>query len=229
MKLPSSGFRNKFVKLKTAKRRKTSSNSWLRRQINDPFVARAQLDGYRSRAAYKILEINDKFKILKPNIKVVDLGAAPGSWSQIVAQIIRPLENVESRIVALDLLDMEELAGVISVKKNFYDHDAADTIRSLLLGPADVVLSDMAANTTGHSATDHLRIIDLCEHALEFALTVIKPGGHFVAKIFRGGLENNLLNKVKLNFSKVKHFKPLSSRKESTEYYLVALDRKSRS
>lgn len=222
----NSGYRNKFVKLKTARKRKTSSNTWLRRQLNDPYVGMSKLDGYRSRAAYKLLEINEKYGLLKPSMKVVDLGAAPGGWSQIAAKIIKADEKNGSKIVAIDLLDMEEIPGVTFFKKNFFDEDASNLIKEALNGEVDAVISDMAANTTGHSATDHLRIMDLCESALDFALTILKPGGHFVAKIFRGGLENNILNKVKLNFCTVKHFKPNSSRKESTEFYLVAMNRK---
>jgi len=225
--IPSNtGFRNKFVRLKTGKRRKTSSNTWLRRQLNDPFVGMAKLDGYRSRAAYKLIEINEKFKLFKPGMKLVDLGAAPGGWSQIAAKLVKADEKNGSRIVAIDLLEMEEISGVTFFQKNFFDADAASLIKDALKGNADVVMSDMAANTTGHPATDHLRIMDLCEGALNFALTIIKPGGHFIAKIFRGGLENHILNIVKQNFSVVKHFKPASSRKESTEFYLVAMNRK---
>jgi len=186
----SSGYRGKFTKVKTAKGRKKSSTLWLMRQLNDPYVAKSKLDGYRSRAAYKLLEINEKFRVLSPGMNVVDLGAAPGGWSQVAAKII-PLiiNNLDNQL-------------------------------------ADVVLSDMAANTTGHSATDHLRIIDLCENAFQFAITILKPGGHFIAKIFRGGAENDLLNNIKQNFTTVKHFKPDSSRKTSSEFYLIALKKK---
>lgn len=223
----STGYRNKFVKLKTGKRRKTSSNTWLRRQLNDPFVAMSKIDGYRSRSAYKLIEINDKFKILKSGMRVVDLGAAPGGWSQIISALTKADDSIGSnKIVAIDLLDMEEILGVTFIKKDFYDADAADLIRYSLNGNADVVVSDMAANTTGHASTDHIRIIDLCERTLDFALTILKPGGHFVAKIFRGGAEKHILDKAKLNFTTVKHFKPSSSRKESTEFYLIALKRK---
>lgn len=224
----SSGYRGKFTEVKTAKRRKTSSTRWLKRQLNDPFVAKSKLDGYRSRAAYKLIEINDKFKILTPGANVVDLGAAPGGWSQVAAQIIKSdSKEAKNKLVAIDLLPIEGIGGVISFEKDFYDKDAKDLIIDSLDGQlADVVLSDMAANTTGHSQTDHLRIMDLCENALIFALKILKPGGHFVAKIFRGGAEGDLLDMVKQNFKKVKHFKPESSRKESSEFYLVALERK---
>lgn len=224
----SSGYRNKFVEVKTAKKRKTSSTRWLKRQLNDPYVAKSKIDGFRSRAAYKLIEINDKFKLLKPGSNVVDLGAAPGGWSQVAAKIIQSdLKNAKNKLVAIDLLPIEGLAGVISYEKDFYDKDAKELIIDSLDGQlADVVLSDMAANTTGHSQTDHLRIMDLCENALIFALKILKPEGHFVAKIFRGGAENDLLDMVKQNFKKVRHFKPESSRKESSEFYLVAMERK---
>ncbi|MGI4775899.1 MAG: RlmE family RNA methyltransferase [Janthinobacterium lividum] len=221
----SSGFRNKFVKVKTSKRRNISSNKWLQRQLNDPLVSRAKIDGYRSRAAYKLIEINEKFKLLTPGTKVVDLGAAPGGWSQVVAKILQAQRD-KNCIIAIDLLEMEEIPGVTFIKGDFYDEHILKLIKNEVKDNADLVLSDMAANTTGHSATDHLRIIDLCEQALDFALTILRPGGHFVAKIFRGGAESNILNKAKLNFSTVKHFKPESSRKESTEFYLIALKKK---
>jgi 23S rRNA (uridine2552-2'-O)-methyltransferase len=223
----SSGYRGKFTRVKTAKRRKTSSNTWLKRQLNDPFVAKSKLDGYRSRSAYKLIEINQKFNILKPGANIVDLGAAPGGWSQVAAKIIKSdSTDAKNKVIAIDLLPMEGIAGVISFEKDFYEDNAKDMIINSLNGQmADVVLSDMASNTTGHSKTDHLRIMDLCENSLLFALKILKPGGHFVAKIFRGGAEGELLEIVKNNFKKVKHFKPESSRKESSEFYLVALER----
>lgn len=224
----SSGYRGKFTEVKTAKKRKPSSTRWLKRQLNDPFVAKSKLDGYRSRSAYKIIEINDKFQILRPGMNVVDLGAAPGGWSQVSAKIIKSdSKSSTNKLIAIDLLPIEGIGGVISFEKDFFEDDAKDLIIDSLDGRlADVVLSDMAANTTGHSQTDHLRILDLCENALIFALKILKPGGHFVAKIFRGGAEGDLLNMVKQNFKKVKHFKPESSRKESSEFYLVALEKK---
>ena len=224
----SQGYRGKFTEVKTAKKRKTSSTRWLKRQLNDPFVAKSKLDGYRSRAAYKLIEINDKYKILAPGINVIDLGAAPGGWSQVAAKIIKSDSmSAKNKLIAIDLLPIDGIAGVTSYEKNFFDEDSRDLMIDALGGQlADVVLSDMAANTTGHSPTDHLRIMDLCENALEFALTVLKPGGHFVAKIFRGGAEVDLLNVVKQNFQQVRHFKPESSRKESSEFYLVAISKK---
>lgn len=224
----SSGYRSQFVKVKTAKKRKTSSTRWLSRQLNDQYVARSKIDGYKSRAAYKILEIDDKFHILKPGFNVVDLGAAPGGWSQVAAKIIgSDIPNAKNKLVAIDLLPIDSISGVTSIEKNFYDLDAQKMIIEALGGHyADVLMSDMAANTTGHSQTDHLRIMELCEKAFEFALKILKPGGHFVAKIFRGGAETELLNIVKQHFSTIKHFKPLSSRKESSEFYLIALNKK---
>jgi 23S rRNA (uridine2552-2'-O)-methyltransferase len=224
----SSGYRGKFTRVKTSKKRSSASNRWLSRQLNDPYVARSKIDGYRSRAAYKIIEINEKFNLLRPGINVVDLGAAPGGWSQIAAKIIRSdADNAKNKLIAIDLLEIEAIPGVSFFQADFYDANTKDLIIEQLGGElVDVVLSDMAANTTGHSTTDHLKIIDLCENAAHFALQILKPGGHFVAKIFRGGAENEILNTVKQNFKVVKHFKPNSSRKESNEFYLVAMDRK---
>lgn len=223
------GFRGKFVAVKTAKRQKNSSKQWLARQLNDPYVAKAKLDGYRSRSAYKLLEIHEKFNLLKPGMKLVDLGAAPGGWSQVAAKIIKSDESASnnSMIIAVDLLEIEPIIGVNCLQKDFYAEGTEEAIIKMLDGSADIVMSDMAANTTGHAKTDHIRTLDLCEHAIDFALKILKPGGHFIAKIFRGGTENNVLNRVKLNFHKVKHFKPSSSRKESVEVYLIALSRKS--
>ena len=212
--------RNKVVKLKSSKTRKASSTLWLQRQLNDPYVEKAKTDGYKSRAAYKLLEIHHKFKLFKPNSKVIDLGAAPGSWSQVALKLSR------YNVIAVDILPIATIPGVIFIQKDFLDEDSPATIISQLPDGADVVLSDMAANTTGHSATDYIRTLYLCESALDFALTVLNPGGHFIAKVFRGGTEQELLSRVKQNFKIVKHFKPLASRKESREYYLVALDRK---
>lgn len=224
----STGYRGKFTRVKTSKKRSVASNRWLQRQLNDPYVARSKIDGYRSRAAYKIIEINDKFKLLKPGINVVDLGAAPGGWSQIAAKIIKSdTPGAKNKLIAIDLLEIESIPGVTFFQADFYDPNTKELIISQLGGElVDVVLSDMAANATGHSTTDHLKIIDLCENAVHFALQILKPGGHFVAKIFRGGAENEILNVVKQNFKIVKHFKPNSSRKESSEFYLIAMDRK---
>jgi 23S rRNA (uridine2552-2'-O)-methyltransferase len=224
----STGYRGQFIKVKTAKRRKTSSTRWLARQLNDQYVARSKIDGYKSRAAYKIIEINDKFHILRPGFNVVDLGAAPGGWSQVAAKIIKSdASGAPNKLIAIDLLPIDTIPGVLSFQKNFYDEDTERfIINALDKKLADVVMSDMAANTIGHSQTDHLRIMALCESAVDFALKILKPGGHFVAKIFRGGAETDLLNIVKQHFTTIKHFKPDSSRKESSEFYLIALNKK---
>lgn len=224
----STGYRGKFTEVTTAKKRKNSSTRWLKRQLNDPYVAKSKLDGYKSRAAYKLIEINDKFHILRPGANIIDLGAAPGGWSQVAAKIIKSDSlSAKNRLIAIDLLPIEGIAGVTSFEKDFFEEDTKELIVKSLDGQlADVVLSDMAGNTIGHSSTDHLRIMALCENALAFALTILKPGGYFVAKIFRGGAESDLLSVVKQNFRKVKHFKPNSSRKESSEFYLIALGKK---
>lgn len=213
--------RGKFVKVKTARGRKNSSTKWLQRQLNDPYVEAARNEGYKSRAAFKIIEINDKFQILKKGSKVLDLGAAPGGWSQVAAQITNSNPEKPS-ILAIDLLEMDQLPGVISMQKDFLDEDAKDVIINTIGDKLDVVMSDMAANTTGHSKTDHIRIMELCEKAALFSFEVLKPGGVFIAKIFKGGTEDHLLSQIKQKFSKVKHFKPKSSRPESSEEYLVA-------
>ncbi|WPY01004.1 Ribosomal RNA large subunit methyltransferase E [Candidatus Trichorickettsia mobilis] len=220
--------RNKSVKLKSARTRKASSNQWLQRQLNDPYVAKAKVDGYKSRAAYKLLEIHHKFKLFKPDAKIVDLGAAPGSWSQVAAQLSRStkINPKYNNIVAVDLLPMETIPGVLFIQKDFLDADTSAIIIDNLPGGADVVISDMAANTTGHNATDYVRTLYLCECALDFALSILNPDGHFISKVFSGGTEHELLHKVKQNFKIVKHFKPAASRKESREYYLIALNRK---
>ncbi|MES2214704.1 MAG: RlmE family RNA methyltransferase [Pseudomonadota bacterium] len=210
-------FRNKATRLKPGAR-KHSSHQWLTRQLNDPYVIQAKLDGYRSRAAYKMIEINDKFRLFSKGMKVIDLGAAPGGWSQIAAKHV----GSSGAVVAIDLLEIEPISGVSMAQMDFYDAETPGKIIEMLGDKADVVMSDMAANTTGHSTTDHLRIIDLCEHSFSFAIDVLKPGGSFVAKILRGGTEHELLAKVKQQFAVVKHFKPQSSRADSKEMYLVA-------
>lgn len=213
--------RSKRVKVKTAKRRTISSTKWLARQLNDNFVVQARKEGYRSRAAYKLIEIDEKFKIFKKGMNVLDLGAAPGGWSQVVSKITK------SNILAVDLLEIDSIAGVQTMVKDFYDSDAAEVIIAALGGKVDVVLSDMAANTTGHAPTDHIRIMVLCEKAVELAYEILNPGGSFIAKIFKGGTENSLLSTIKQKFTKVKHFKPKASRPESSEEYLVATGFKS--
>jgi len=212
------------VRVRTAKRRGASSTRWLERQLNDPYVASAQTEGYRARSAYKLIEIDDRFHLLAPGRRVVDLGAAPGGWSQVAAKRVRSTD-VAPLVVAVDYLDMAPVPGVVVLKKDFLDADAPEVIRAALGGErVDVVLSDMAAPTTGHRKTDHLRTIHLCETAADFAATVLRPGGHFVAKVFQGGTEGELLAALKRRFRSVHHVKPPASRAESVELYLVARD-----
>ena len=216
------GERRLKVRVKTAKRRSAASTRWLERQLNDPYVARARAEGYRARSAYKLIEIDDRFRLLAPGKRVVDLGAAPGGWSEVAAERVRSTDG-DPRVVAVDYLDMDTLPGVTVLKLDFLAEDAPQAIRAALGGaPADVVLSDMAAPTTGHRRTDHLRTIHLCETAADFALEVLKPGGHFVAKVFQGGTERDLLATLKQHFDSVHHVKPPASRAESVELYLVA-------
>ncbi len=218
-----SGRRALKVRVKTAKRRKASSTRWLERQLNDPYVARARDEGYRARSAYKLIEIDERFHLLGPGKHVVDLGAAPGGWSQVAAAKSRSTD-ANPLIVAIDYLDMDAVPGVVFLKRDFLDEDAPDALKAALGGhPADVVLSDMAAPTTGHRQTDHVRTMNLCETAADFAATVLRPGGHFVAKVFRGGTEGELLARLKREFTSLHHVKPPASRSESVELYLVAL------
>jgi 23S rRNA (uridine2552-2'-O)-methyltransferase len=209
------------VRVKKARGRSLSSKLWLERQLNDPYVARAKREGLRSRAAYKLSEIDDKHRFLKPGAKVVDLGAAPGGWSQIAAKRVAATTG-KGRVVAIDVLDMDALAGVEFLKLDFLDPAAPEALKKLLGGPADVVLSDMAANATGHRKTDHLKIMALVELAAEFAREVLKPGGAFVAKVLQGGTEASLLAALKRDFVSVKHIKPAASRADSSELYLLA-------
>jgi 23S rRNA (uridine2552-2'-O)-methyltransferase len=209
------------VRVKGGRARSLSSKLWLERQLNDPYVARAKREGLRSRAAYKLAEIDDKFHFLKTGAKVVDLGAAPGGWSQIVAKRVGAAEG-KGRVVAMDLLEMEEVPGVDFLQLDFLDEKAPQVLRDLLGRRADVVLSDMAANATGHRQTDHLKIMALVEVAAEFAGEVLKPGGTFVAKVLQGGTEASLLAGLKRDFASVKHVKPAASRADSAELYLVA-------
>ena len=214
--------RNMHTKVKTAKGRKLSSTLWLSRQLNDPYVQRAKAEGYASRAAYKLLEINEKHNILKPNDRVIDLGAAPGGWSQVAAQITGS-EADRPRVVGIDYLEMAPVPGAIILQKDFLDDDAPDMLLEALEGhKPDLVLSDMAAPTTGHRKTDHLRTMHLVEVALDFALQVLKPGGFFLSKTFQGGTEAELLNLMKKNFKTVHHIKPPASRDGSVELYLLA-------
>jgi 23S rRNA (uridine2552-2'-O)-methyltransferase len=218
------GFGRRALKVRvgTAKRRKASSTRWLERQLNDPYVARARAEGHRSRSAYKLIEIDDRYHVLAPGRRVVDLGAAPGGWSTVAADRVRSTD-ADPRVVAVDYLDMDPIPGVVILKQDFLDADAPAAIRRALGGaPVDVVLSDLAAPTTGHRQTDHLRTMNLCEAAADFAVSSLRPGGSFVAKVFRGGTEGELLARLKRDFANVHHVKPPASRAESVELYLVA-------
>ena len=214
----------KFIRVKKAKRMKKSSHQWLLRQINDPFVEKAKLGGWRCRAVFKIMEIDAKFKLFKKGKVVVDLGAAPGGWSEFVVTKVG-----EGNIVAIDLLEIDAIPGVKFFQQDFLEEDAADKIINMLKtvphnknGHCDIVMSDMAANTTGNASTDHLRIIDLLEGALDLSAKILDDGGAFVGKIFQGGSSDEIVKKLRKNFSIVKYFKPDSSRKDSSETYLVA-------
>src|SRR5512143_1188077 len=207
-----------MARLKSEKRRTSSSRAWLERQISDPYVARAKREGFRSRAAFKLAEIDDKFHLLKKGARVVDLGAAPGGWSEIAARRI----GADGEVVALDILDMKPIAVVEFINLDFLDAAAPDRLKAVLGGEADVVLSDMAANTTGHRQTDHLRIMALAEAAAHFAREVLAPGGSFLCKVLQGGTEASLLADLKRSFASVKHVKPPASRTDSAELYLLA-------
>ncbi len=216
-----SGARSLKQRVKTARKRTVSSQRWLERQLNDPYVARAKREGYRSRAAYKLLELDEKFKLLKPGQRVVDLGAAPGGWSQIAARKVGSAEG-RGRVVGIDLLPVEPLAGAEFIELDFLAPEAPERLIERLGGPADIVLSDMAANATGHKKTDHLRIVGLAEAAADFARSVLAPGGAFVSKVLQGGTEGALLTNLKRDFSTVRHVKPAASRPDSAELYVLA-------
>jgi len=210
------------VRVKSGKGRRTlSSKQWLERQLNDPYVARAKREGYRSRAAFKLIEIDDKYHVLKPGMRVVDLGAAPGGWSQVAAKRVGAAEG-RARVVAIDLLPMDPVAGVEVLELDFLDVAAPERLKALIGGGADVVLSDMAANATGHRATDHLKIMALVEAAADFARDVLNPGGVFLAKVLQGGTEAALLADLKRGFTSVRHVKPAASRPDSAELYVLA-------
>jgi 23S rRNA (uridine2552-2'-O)-methyltransferase len=210
------------VTVKSGGKRKLSSKLWLERQLNDPYVAQAKRDGLRSRAAYKLREMDDKHHFLKQGQVVVDLGAAPGGWSQIAAKRVGAVEG-RGRVVAIDLLEMAEIPGVTFAQMDFLDAHAPEKLRAMIGGGADVVMSDMAANTTGHRKTDQLRIIGLVENAAAFACEILNPGGAFLAKVFQSGAEADLLAQLKRDFATVKHVKPAASRQDSSERYVLAL------
>ena len=209
------------VTVRSGGKRKLSSKLWLERQLNDPYVLRAKSEGFRSRAAFKLKEIDDKYKLLKPGMTVVDLGAAPGGWSQIAAVKVGAADG-KGKVVAIDLLEMGEIPGVTFAQLDFLDDKAPETLRDMLGGGADLVMSDMAANTTGHRKTDQLRIVGLVEMAAAFACEVLKPGGTFLAKVFQSGADASLLAQLKRDFTTVRHVKPAASRQDSSERYLLA-------
>lgn len=212
------------VRVKSAKYNSVSSNRWLQRQLNDPYVAEAKRQGYRSRAAYKLIQLDEKFHFLGKGKTIIDLGCAPGGWTQIAV-----MRNKGSgQIIGMDLLPTEPIEGAVMLQQDFTEVGAAEKIKSMLHGAVDVVMSDMAANTTGVQNVDHLRTLALVETAYEFAKEVLAPGGIFIAKVFQGGTEGDLLSDMKKNFAKVTHFKPDASRQDSVEMYVVALGFKSR-
>ena len=210
------------VRVRTAKGRKLASTRWLQRQLNDPYVEEAKRRGYRSRAAFKLAEIDDKHRLLRPGMTVVDLGAAPGGWSQIAAQRVRVMAG-QGRVVAVDLAAMEPISGVVELTLDLTDPDAPDRIRETLVGQkADVMLSDMHAPATGHKSTDHLRIMGLAEAALDLAEDILAPGGAFLCKVLHGGASRELVARLNRSFAKVRHVKPKASRAESAEMYVLA-------
>ena len=210
------GRRSLNVRLRTASGRSAASQRWLERQLNDPYVAAAKAQGWRSRAAFKLIELDDRYHLIRKGFSIVDLGAAPGGWSQVAAR------RGAGQVLGLDLLPIDPLPGATFLVGDFNDADMPARLQTLLGRPADLVLSDMAPNTTGHAATDHMRIIGLAELALDFATQVLAPGGAFVAKVFQGGAERQLLEPLKRRFATVRHAKPAASRKESSELYVVA-------
>jgi len=212
------GRKSLTVRVKTSKYRKTSSNKWLERQLNDPYVAEAKRMGYRSRAAFKLVQLDEKYKFLGKGKTIVDLGCAPGGWTQIAVE----RNKGTGQVVGIDILETQPIEGATLICQDFTSEDAPDKLKALLNGPADIVMSDMAANTTGHQQTDHLRTIGLVEAAYAFAKEVLNDGGIFIAKVFQGGAEGELLADMKKNFSKVSHFKPDASRQTSPETYVVA-------
>jgi 23S rRNA (uridine2552-2'-O)-methyltransferase len=206
------------VSVKTARNRNVSSERWLRRQLNDPYVQAARRAGWRSRAAFKLIEMDERLHLIHKGSRVIDLGAAPGGWTQVA------LSHGAAIVVALDLLPVDPIPGAVLIQADFTDPASEQRVASALGGKADLVLSDMAPNTTGHAATDHLRIMTLAEAALDFAMTILSPGGSFVAKVFQGGSERDMLTRMKQFFKSVRHVKPPASRKESSELYVVALN-----
>jgi 23S rRNA (uridine2552-2'-O)-methyltransferase len=215
------GGRSLKVRVKSAGKRTMSSKLWLERQLNDPYVAAARREGWRSRAVYKLIELDERFHFFKPGQKIIDLGAAPGGWAQYAAKKVNSATG-KGKVVGIDLLDIEPIAGVEFTVMDFLEPDAPERLKAMLGSEADAVLSDMAANTTGHKKTDHLRIVHLAELAAEFAREVLAPGGFFVAKVFQGGAEGELLTMLKRDFAVVRHVKPKASRADSAELYVLA-------
>lgn len=211
--------RRKAVRVKTAFGRRLSSTRWLQRQLNDPYVAAAKEEGWRSRAAFKLIQLDEKFNLLRQGQRVVDLGAAPGGWTQVVAQKI----GKNGKLIGIDLLEMEPIKGAELIQLDFMSDEAPAILKDMLEGPADLVISDMAPSTTGHTKTDKIRIINLAEYAAHFATEVLAPNGGFVCKLFQGGAEKDLLDLLKQNFKTVKHAKPKASRADSSESYVIAL------
>ena len=211
------GGRGPRQRVRTAKGRRVSSTRWLERQLNDPYVRRARAEGYRSRAAYKLLELDERFGLLKGVHAVVDLGIAPGGWSQVVKR-----RSPKAAVAGIDLLPTDPIEGVTILQMDFMDDSAPGKLKEALGGPADLVLSDMASNTVGHPQTDHLRTMALVEAGMQFATEVLRPGGAYVAKVLAGGADNNLVAELKRHFASVKHAKPPASRKDSSEWYVIA-------
>ncbi|HEX2116135.1 MAG TPA: RlmE family RNA methyltransferase [Alphaproteobacteria bacterium] len=221
MSAPKGGGRRLSQRVKTAKGRPIGSSEWLRRQLNDPYVQEAKQRGYRSRAAFKLIEIDDKVHLLRPGQRVVDLGAAPGGWTQVAVERVKA-QGGSGRVVGIDIAEMSTIPGATILRLDFLDDRAPAAVRAALDGPVDVVLSDMAPSTTGHPETDHLRIMNLAETALAFARDVLRPGGAFVAKIFQGGGENAMAEELRRAFATVRRIKPPASRSDSAEFYFVA-------
>lgn len=210
------------VRVKTARGRTVGQAKWLRRQLNDPYVAAAKTEGWRSRAAYKLIELDDKFKLLKPGMRVVDLGAAPGGWTQVAVKRVKADGTKGGFVLGVDINPVDPIVGATLLQQDFLAEGADLKVIEAMGGKADFVFSDMAAPATGHRQTDHIRIMMLCEVALDFAIRVLNPGGGFLAKVLRGGTENELLNTMKRDFKTVRHVKPPASRADSAESYVIA-------
>jgi 23S rRNA (uridine2552-2'-O)-methyltransferase len=218
-KSTKSSSRGLHVNVKTAAKRSVSSTRWLQRQLNDPYVVKARQAGYRSRAAFKLVELDEKFGLLKPGMRVVDLGCAPGGWAQVAVAKV----GTKGRVVGCDLLEVDPVPGANLIVLDFLTEEAPDIIKGMIDGKAHLVMSDMAANTTGHGPTDHIRIMNLCELAYLFAVEILEPGGAFICKVLKGGTESELLKLMQKNFTTVKHAKPAASRQDSAESYVVAM------